>query len=176
MAILEILQYPNPRLKLKASPVADIDQKIRKIIGDILDTYYQQDSCAALAASQLDLKNPPAVTIIGASSTGNEDQNAPALCLINPRIIAMEGEQYEKEGCMSVCPGDVAEKVKRAYKITVQALDIEGNSLQFDAEGFLARCIQHELDHLNGVLYIDRISQLKRQLLDRKIAKLHRAK
>ncbi|MBU0744596.1 MAG: peptide deformylase [Gammaproteobacteria bacterium] len=170
MSILEILQYPDLRLRRKSHPVTDVKAtKIQKIIETMTDTLLDQESCAGLASTQLDIGEPPSIVVINPS--GNKSQDS-ILCLINPQITATEGDTICEEGCMSVCPTMISARIKRASKINVVALDIDGNKLEFEAEGFLARCIQHECDHLQGILYIDHLSKLKRAFLDKKIAKL----
>lgn len=167
MTILTILQYPDPRLSRKAKPVAVFDETLQRIIDDMFETHYQSQNCAALAATQLDLPDPPHVTVIDFS----EEKNQP-LCLVNGQIVASSGDLLEPEGCMSVY--GVYDSVKRAAKVTVQALDRHGNPLEFEADGFMAKCVQHELDHLNGVIFIDKLSSLKRQRIDKKFTKLKR--
>ena len=168
MSVIKILQYPDPRLKIKGEKVEEVNAEIRKMVNDMFETHYQTQNCAALAATQLDFAHPKRITVIDYSPQHNQP-----LCLINPEIIAADGEQYDAEGCMSV-PAGVYEKVKRANKITVRALNPEGRPIEFTAEGFLARCIQHELDHLDGKLFIDRISQLKRSRAEKKIQNYYR--
>lgn len=169
MAILTILQYPDPRLHTKAERVTQFDAQLQRIVDDMFETHYNTHNCAALAATQLDLPHPKHITVIDFSR--NKDQ---PLCLVNAEIVARSGELLEGEGCMSI--EEVYEKVNRATHITVQAQDRHGNPLHFEAEGFMAKCIQHELDHLNGVIFIDRLSQLKRQRIDKKFAKWLRRK
>lgn len=170
MALLQILQYPNPRLHIKAKPVVDINQDyLQQIIDDMLETLSATSGCAGLAATQLDIINPPRVTVINSTEvTGH------TLCLINPEILTAVGEENELEGCMSIYPDDIRGYVKRAAKITVKALDRYGKINEFSAEGFLAKCIQHEIDHLNGILYITHLAPLKRKLVEKKIAKIRR--
>lgn len=168
MAILKILQYPDPRLKIKAKTVTVFDDHLQKIIDDMFETHYHSDNCAALAATQLDIIDPPAVTVIDFS----EHRNQP-LCLINPEIIATEGELSQEEGCMSV-GFDTYEKVVRAEKIKVRALDREQKILEFNADGFLAKCIQHELDHLRGIIFLDKLSNLKRLRIEKRLDKFRR--
>lgn len=168
MSIIKILQYPDPRLKTKGETVTEMDEVTKKMIDDMFETHYAATNCAALACTQLDFAHPKKITVIDFSP--NRDQ---PLCLVNPEIIAAEGEQYEYEGCMSV-PGGIYEKVKRAYKITVRALDRNGEPIQFEAEDFMAKCIQHELDHLNGKLFIDHLSHLKRTRVEKKIRDYYR--
>lgn len=169
MAIFEILQYPDPRLQRKGHHVTAIDTRISKIIEDMFETHYNAQNCAALAATQLDMPDPPHITVIDFSSK----KDSP-LCLINGEIIASEGKMQEEEACMSIM--GVYEKVDRAQKITVRAMDREGKPLEFEADGFMAKCIQHELDHLNGKIFIDRLSQLKRGRIDKKFDKWLRRK
>ena len=165
MAIIKILQYPDPRLKKKGRKVGVFNDEIKRAIDDMFETHYSTANCAALAATQLDFANPWHITVIDFSP--RKDQ---PLCLVNTEIVTREGEMLEEEGCMSV-PGGTYEKVKRAAKIHVRAQDRFGKPLEFDAEGFMAKCIQHELDHLNGILFIDRLSSLKRQRIDTRLAK-----
>ena len=164
MAIIKILQYPDPKLKRVGKLVEKVDDHIKKIVDDMFETHYNTKDCAALAATQLDFDVAYKITVIDFS----EEKNQP-LCLINPEIIETEGEQYQIEGCMSVFPNAICEKVKRAQKIKVKALDREGKPFEMEAEGFMAKCIQHELDHLNGKVYLDRLSRLKRSRVAHKI-------
>jgi len=169
MAMIEILQYPNPRLKKHAKPVTEFTSEVKQVINDMFETHYSTKNCAALAATQLNFKNPFAITVIDFSINKDEP-----LCLVNPEIIAAEGEQYEIEGCMSVYPDHIHEKVKRAYKVTVRALDRHGKALEFEADGFMAKCLQHEIDHLHGIVYVDKVSSLKRSRIQNKIKKIVR--
>ena len=165
MALLKILQYPNSRLRTIAKPVTEFNDEIQKIIDDMFETHYNAVNCAALAATQLDIKDPPKITVIDFS----ESKNQP-LCLVNAEIIEREGERTEEEGCMSVGINiGIFEKVTRAEKIKVRAQDRHGNPLEFEADGFMAKCIQHELDHLHGKIFIDHLSSLKRKRIDKKI-------
>lgn len=167
MAIREILQFPDPRLKKIGKKVEKIDDNVQQVIDDMFETHYNADNCAALAATQLDFETPLAITVIDFSSEKNQP-----LCLINPEVIHQEGQQYEIEGCMSVYPDYIHEKVKRAMKVTVRALDRDGNTFEMAAEGYMAKCLQHEIDHLNGMTYLDRLSSLKRQRIQAKIKKM----
>ena len=170
MAILKVLQYPDLRLRRKANRASDIkDKKIQKVIENMIETLLAQESCAALASTQLDLEDPPSITVINYVNNSKEND---ILCLINPEIVEKSGRDIKEEGCMSVAPKKISTKVKRAGKIKVKALDRNGNNLEFETTGFLARCIQHEHDHLQGILYIDHLSKLKRSFIDRKITKL----
>lgn len=169
MTILKILSYPDPRLKTVAKRVEVFDERIKTIIDDMFETHYAAENCAALAATQLDIVDPPAITVIDFSPEKNQP-----LCLVNAEIIEQEGEHTELEGCMSVYPDAIHDKVTRAEKIKVRALDRHGQPLEFEADGFMAKCIQHELDHLNGKIFLDHLSPLKRQLIDKKITKAKR--
>lgn len=169
MTMIPILQYPDPRLKRKAIQVADFNDDVRKVIADMFETKYGTKNCAALAATQLDLNPAWHITVIDLS-----ENNSEPLCLVNGEIIEADGEQTEYEGCMSVFPDYVHERVKRANKVTVKALDREGKPFELSAEGYLARCIQHELDHLNGKIYLDRLPSFKSDKVKRKIKKVLR--
>lgn len=168
MAIIKILQYPDPRLKTVGKRVEVFDDQIQKIIDDMFETHYAAKNCAALAATQLDFEEPPYITVIDFSTERNQP-----LCLVNAEIIHREGTRTEPEGCMSV-PGGTYEKVTRADKIQVRAQDRHGKILEFEADEFMAKCIQHELDHLDGKLFIEHLSPLKRQRIDKRLSKLRR--
>lgn len=169
MAILKILQYPDKRLKRVSIPVETFDDSIQKVIDDMFETHYATPNCAALAATQLDLPIPWRITVIDYSK--EKDQ---PLCLINPQIISFEGEQFEYEGCMSVYPEQMHEKVKRAMTITVKAQDRHGAPFEITAEGYFAKCIQHEVDHLDGKIYIDRLHKISLERFNRKLKKFLR--
>lgn len=161
MAILDILHFPDPRLRNKAKPVAQVDDSIRRLIDDMLETMYQAPGIG-LAATQVNVAKR--VVVIDLS----EEKNEP-LCLVNPEIIEKDGEEQMEEGCLSV-PG-IYEMVKRANKIRVRALDRDGAPFEMEAEELLAVCIQHELDHLEGKLFVDYLSSLKRQRIRKKLEK-----
>ena len=169
MSIVRILQYPDARLKKTGKRVEQVDDEVKKVVADMFETHYNAKNCAALAATQLDFANPFRITVIDFSD--NKDQ---PLCLINPEIIYREGEQVVPEGCMSV-GGEIEDRifeyVKRSMKIRVRALDLEGKPIELEAEGFMAQCMQHEIDHLDGRLYLDRLSSLKRERLVKKLIK-----
>ncbi len=170
MAMVKILQYPNLRLRKKGKKVEAITPEITQIIDDMFETLYNTDNCAALAATQLDFADPYHITVIDISP-----EKSNPICLVNAEIIERKGEQYEQEGCMSV-PGGTYEKVKRDNKIKVRALDQKGEPIEREEEGYMAKCIQHELDHLDGKLFIDRLSGLKRRRIDTRLTKLRKAK
>lgn len=165
MAVLEILHFPDPRLRNKAAPVDTVDDEIRCMVDDMLETMYAAPGIG-LAATQVNIHKQIIVLDI------SEDQSAP-LCLINPEIIASEGTEETEEGCLSV-PG-VYEPVSRAERITVRALDRDGQTSKFDAESLLGVCIQHEMDHLQGKLFVDYLSPLKRQRIRKKLEKQKKA-
>ncbi|NKN32060.1 peptide deformylase [Marichromatium bheemlicum] len=164
MAMLEILTFPDPRLRKAARPVDQVDASIRRLIDDMLETMYAAPGIG-LAATQVNVHKQ--VVVIDISE--NHDQ---PLCLINPEILEREGEEQMEEGCLSV-PG-FYEQVTRAERVRVKALDRDGNPFTLDAEGLLAVCIQHELDHLGGKLFVDHISSLKRQRIRRKLEKVNK--
>ncbi len=166
MAKVKILNYPDPRLKKNGQPVNQLDDATQQVISDMFETHYATHNCAALAATQLDFQKPLAITVIDYSQEKNEP-----MCLINPEIIDASGEQFEFEGCMSVYPDVFHEKVKRAQWIKVRAMDEKGDIKEFEAEGYLAKCIQHEIDHLHGLLFLDRLSPVKRKMVEQKIKK-----
>jgi peptide deformylase len=169
MAMIRILDYPDPKLKRLGIRVVDFGPATQKIIDDMFETHYNTPHCAALAATQLDIPDAPHITVIDFSEANNEP-----LCLVNATVIQADQIISESEGCMSVYPETIQAPVKRASHIQVEAQDRFGNPLIFKAEGFMAKCIQHELDHLNGTLFIDHLSTLKRKLMDMKIAKIIR--
>jgi len=161
MALLTILEFPDPRLRTRAEPVEAVDDEIRQLAGDLLETMYAAPGIG-LAATQADVHKRVIVLDITPEKTD-------PLCLINPVIVAMEGGTVAEEGCLSV-PG-VVDNVERAEHIHVRALNRDGEELEFEAEGLLAVCIQHEIDHLEGKLFVDYLSELKRKRLKKKIDK-----
>lgn len=167
MTILRILQYPDPRLKNCARRVEDFGNDTQQVIDDMFETHYAADNCAALAATQLDIENPPHITVIDFTPEKNQP-----LCIVNGEITQREGETHTEEGCMSVGgPGGTGpfEKVKRAEKITVKGFDRHGKPFEMQADGFMAKCIQHELDHLDGKIFLDRLSGLKKKRIEKKL-------
>lgn len=173
MAMIPILQYPQDRDRLNtaAKPVTDFGDATQKIIDDMFETLYGTENCAALAMTQLDFKDPMRITVIDFSA--KKDQ---PLCLVNPEITPLTEEKFdEEEGCMSVA-GGIYETVGRPRKVLVKALDRHGNDLEFEAEDYMAKCVQHETDHLHGTLFIDKFSRLKRQRIDAKIKKHYHRK
>ena len=164
MALLQILHYPDPRLYNKAAPVERVDDAVRKLADDMFETMYAAPGIG-LAAVQVNV--PLRVITIDIS----EDRQNP-LCLINPELISTQGQVELEEGCLSV-PG-VYDVVPRAESIRVKALNRHGETMEMEAEDILAVCIQHEMDHLDGKLFVDYLSQLKRQRIKKKVKKLHK--
>ncbi len=164
MALLEVLHFPNPRLRLKAQAVESVDESIRTLARDMLETMYTEGGIG-LAATQVDAQKR--VIVIDLS----EDRNEP-IYLINPEITELEGSEQMKEGCLSV-PG-YYDLVERAEKIRFRYLDLDGNTIEREADGLLAVCVQHEIDHLDGKLFIDYLSPLKQQRLRKKLEKQER--
>ena len=162
MPTLEILTLPDSRLKTVAEPVEVVTDEIRQLVKDMFETMYAAPGIG-LAATQVDVHQR--VVVIDVS----EDRSQP-LCLINPEIVEKDGIQTYEEGCLSV-PGIYA-KVKRANTVTVQYLDEQGESQTLSAEGLLAVCIQHELDHLQGIVFLDHLSVLKRKMALKKLKAL----
>jgi peptide deformylase len=161
MATLEILRFPDPRLRTKATPVVIVDDQLRTLVDDMLETMYAAPGIG-LAATQVNVHKR--VVVIDLS----KEQDQP-LVLINPEITAKQGVEEMEEGCLSV-PG-IYERVERADRIKLRALDRDGRAFELDADGLLAVCIQHEIDHLNGKLFVDYLSQLKRQRIRKKLEK-----
>jgi len=164
MALLNILHFPDPRLRTTAKPVAQVDDRIRRLVADMFETMYAAPGIG-LAATQVDVHER--VIVIDVS----EDRSQP-LVLINPEILTKEGVERMDEGCLSV-PG-FFEEVERADRIRVRALDRDGVAFERDADGLLAVCIQHEMDHLEGKLFVDYLSPLKREMVRKKLAKARR--
>src|SRR5690606_19592161 len=155
---------PDPRLHKVAAPVKRVDDKIRKIIKDMAETMYAAPGIG-LAATQVDVH--VRLVVIDISETRDQLQ-----VFINPEILSAEGEAECEEGCLSV-PG-VFEKITRAAKVTVSALDENGNERQIEADGLLAVCIQHEMDHLIGRVFVEKLSRLKQQRIAAKLSKQQR--
>lgn len=161
MAKLAIMEYPDPRLRIRAEPVTKVDAGIRQLADDLLETMYAAEGIG-LAATQVD--RHLRMLVIDVSEAGNEPH-----CLINPEILEASGEASGSEGCLSV--PEYYDTVTRAERIRVRFLDREGRSVELDASGMLAVCIQHEMDHLDGKLFVDYLSEMKRQRLRKKYLK-----
>lgn len=167
MALLPILEFPDPRLRTLAKPVKEVNASIKKLVEDMFETMYDAPG-VGLAASQVDVHKR--IIVIDVS----EEKNEP-LVFINPEVEALDQELYSyEEGCLSV-PG-FYEEVTRPEHVRVTALDKEGKSFTIEPDGLLAVCIQHEIDHLNGKLFVDYISSMKRQRIRKKLEKQHKNK
>ena len=161
MAILDVLQFPDERLRTVAKPIDEVNSEIKQLVADMFETM-REEKGIGLAATQVNKHVRLVVMDV------SEEQNEPRV-FINPEIVNKEGSTISEEGCLSV-PGNYA-KVDRAEKVTVKALDGEGEPFELEADGLLAICIQHELDHLNGKLFVDYLSPLKRQRIRKKLEK-----
>lgn len=164
MALLNILHFPDPRLRNRAEPITEFDENLKILVRDMLETMYEAPGIG-LAATQVNVHIRLLVIDI------TEEKNDP-LILINPEILHSEGEEEMDEGCLSV-PG-YYEAVRRAEKVTVRAQNVDGEVFELDAEGLKAVCIQHEIDHLEGKLFVDYISSLKRDRIRKKLEKLQK--
>lgn len=164
MAILNILHFPDPRLRTRAAPVTQVDDSIRRLVDDMFETMYDAPGIG-LAATQVNVHQR--VIVIDVS----EEKNEPRV-FINPEIISREGVEQMDEGCLSV-PG-VYETVERADRVKVRALNRDGQPFELETGGLLAVCIQHEMDHLEGKLFVDYLSSLKRERIRKKLEKLRR--
>ena len=164
MSKLTILEFPDKRLRTKAAPVTVFDAELKQLAADMLETMYEAPGIG-LAATQVNVHKQLLVLDV------SEEKNQPMI-LVNARIVESEGSQTYQEGCLSV-PGIFAD-VDRADRIRVEAQDVEGKPIAFEADGLLAVCIQHEMDHLVGKLFVDYLSPLKRELVKKKLEKQRR--
>jgi peptide deformylase len=164
MALLPILQYPDPRLHTVAAPVAAVNEEIRRLVKGMADTMYAAPG-VGLAAPQVDVHQR--VIIIDISEPRDQLR-----VFINPEIVARSGVSDCEEGCLSV-PG-IFESVTRAERITVRALDVQGTPFELNADGLLAVCVQHEIDHLEGIVFVEYLSRLKQQRILAKLKKQQR--
>lgn len=165
MSLLSVLTFPDDRLRTVAAPVTTITADTQQIVDDMLETMYHEEG-VGLAATQVNIHQR--IVVIDTSETRDQP-----MVLINPEITATRGDDGIEEGCLSV-PGARA-LVPRAAEVSVTALDRDGKTYSFDADGLLAICVQHELDHLNGKLFVDYLSPLKRQRIKQKLEKLQRS-
>ena len=161
MALLDILHFPDPRLRNVAAPVEEITNEIKQLVDDMFETMYAAPGIG-LAATQVNVHQR--IIVVDVSETHNEP-----ICLINPELAELTGTEQMEEGCLSV-PG-VFELVERADSIKVSAWDRDGKAFTLEADGLLAVCIQHEIDHLDGKLFVDYLSQLKRSRIRKKLQK-----
>jgi peptide deformylase len=160
----QILHYPDPRLRRKAEPVTGVTDEVRALIADMAETMYEAPGIG-LAAIQIGVAQR--VVVIDVSDTRDQLR-----VFVNPEIVSAEGKQVLEEGCLSV-PG-IFEPVARAERVRVRALDRDGKAFELDATGFLATCIQHEIDHLDGKVFVDHLSRLKQQRIRKKLEKQQR--
>ncbi len=161
MALLNILHYPDPRLRRVAKPVERVDEPVRKLVEDMAETMYKAPGIG-LAAVQVNVAKR--VVVIDISETRDELR-----VFINPEIIARDGLQVLEEGCLSV-PG-IYDEVERAAHVRVRALDRDGKAFEMGADGLLATCIQHEIDHLDGKVFVDYLSRMKQARIQKKLTK-----
>jgi peptide deformylase len=165
MAKLTILEFPDPRLRTQAQPVAAVDDDVRQLVDDLFETMYASKGIG-LAATQVDVHRRVLVTDV------SQDRSDPRV-FINPQIIERDGSVEAEEGCLSV-PGIYDTLRTRAERIRVRALGRDGQPFELDADGLLAVCIQHEMDHLEGKLFVDYLSELKRNRIRKKLEKERR--
>ncbi len=164
--IHEVVKWPDPVLARPGEPVTVFDAKLKKLVDEMFESMYAAQGIG-LAAPQISISQR--LTVIDVSFKKNPEEK---LVLINPEIIEREGKQFEEEGCLSL--PEIREKVHRAAKVKVRAQDVNGDWFEVEGEELLARAMQHEIDHLDGILFIDRLSRLKRDLVIRKIKKLQK--
>jgi peptide deformylase len=164
--ILKIVKYPEPVLSQPGEPVTEFDAKLKKLVDDMFETMYASQGIG-LAAPQVAVGKR--VTVVDLSQGKDPAQK---LVLVNPEVTFREGKQYEEEGCLSF--PEIREKVQRAAKVRIRAQDLKGKWFEMDGEELLSRAFQHEIDHLDGMLFIFRMSSLKRDLVLRKIRKMQR--
>lgn len=162
MALLQVLRFPDPRLRIKAKTIERVDDAIKRTAANLFDTMYENRG-VGLAATQVGIHQRMFVMDVSESRDHK-------ICAINPEILHREGEYFEAEGCLSV--EGAYDKVKRSAKVHLLALNLDGESFELNAEGLMAVCIQHEIDHLNGILFIDHLSRLKQTRIRKKIEKL----
>jgi peptide deformylase len=170
MSLLEILTYPNPVLAQKSKPVAEVNDEVRQLVSDMIETMYDADG-VGLAAPQVGVLKR--IIVLDCSSRideeGNEIGERNPLAFINPVITHKEGSITWEEGCLSV--PDFTEEVQRAAEVKVTALNPDGEEIHFDADELFSVCLQHEIDHLDGVLFVDRLSKLKSSMIKKRLKK-----
>lgn len=169
MALLEILKYPDPRLARKCTPVERVDDEVRQLIDDMLEPMYAAEG-VGLAAAQVGVTKR--IIVLDCAQERDEEgklKNQQPYAIINPVITHKEGDIVWEEGCLSV--PEYVDEVERARKVVCEGLDRDGNPLRIEAEELLAVCLQHEIDHLEGVLFVDRLSRLKQSMVKKKLKK-----
>jgi peptide deformylase len=165
MALLEILKFPDPRLRTVAKPVTEFNAGLKRIVEDMYETMYEHQG-VGLAATQVNIHQR-----IFTMDT-SEDHKQP-VCVVNPEIISQEGMQYDYHGCLSV-GGGISDKIERAAKLRLRGKDENGKVFEWDLEELAAICVQHEIDHLNGKLFLDHLSRLKQERIRKKLEKQNR--
>ncbi len=166
MALRQIRTYPDPVLRTKTGRVETIDAPLQRLIDDMIETMHAAPG-VGLAANQVGV--PLQVAVIDLSAREDDAQRHPLLVLINPEILFLKGSMTEEEGCLSL--PEYTEKVKRAARVKVRAQERTGKPFELEAEGLMAKALQHEIDHLNGLLFVDRLSPLKKSIFKRKYRK-----
>ncbi len=176
MTLLAILQYPDPRLKTVAAPVEDVHApETKTMISDMLETLEKTEHCGGLAATQLDIAHPQQIFVFYDYDEAEPEKRTP-MVVINPKIIKTEGAVLEEEGCMSVHPNHIQAKITRPAFTTIEALDSQGLRMELTRGGYLAKLFVHEIDHLQGKVFIDHLKPLKRKMVDEKIKKVLKLK
>lgn len=170
MALLEILTYPDPRLALKSQQVDTVDDEIRQLIDDLFETMYKADG-VGLAAPQVGIQKR--IIVLDCAQRYDDDGNSlpgrEPLAIVNPKVTEREGNVIWEEGCLSV--PDFTDEIERAATVVVEGLDRDGKPLRIEADELLSVCLQHEIDHLEGVLFVDRLSRLKQTMVKKKLKK-----
>ncbi len=161
MAVKRVVEYPNPVLRQNTNPVLKMDDRIRQLVADLMDTLRAFPGCVGLAANQIGESDRIAVVDVS-----GKDPSAKLLILINPRIIESVSERFLREGCLSV--QNLTANVKRFNEVTVEFQNLDGSTTKYRAQGIEAICIQHEIDHLNGGLFIDRVLNAQADIFRRK--------
>ena len=167
MATLEIKKYPDEMLGKKAELVKEFDDGLQRLIDDMIETMYAAPGLG-LAANQVGVLKQVLVIDVG---TGEEEKESSLMVIINPEIVLLEGEHESDEGCLSI--PDYTTIVKRAEKVKVKCLDRQGKAFEVEGEGLLAKALQHEIDHLNGILFVDRIGRIKKEFFKKRYAREH---
>jgi peptide deformylase len=167
MAIREIRKFPDPVLRKKTSRVERIDESVNRLIEDMVETMHAAPG-VGLAANQVGVSLQ--IAVIDLSTREDEKRRHPLLVIINPELLSQEGAVTEEEGCLSI--PEYAENVKRSAKVKVRAQDRTGKAFELEADGLLAKALQHEIDHLNGLLFVDRLSPLKKSVFKRRFKKI----
>ncbi|MBI5742092.1 MAG: peptide deformylase [Nitrospirae bacterium] len=163
MSVLSIVKYPDKVLRDKTVPVGNIDGGLQKLIDDMIETMYAAPG-VGLAANQVGISQQLAVIDVGI-----RDEKSRLIVLVNPEIVHLEGEIESEEGCLSI--PDYTTVLKRAMKVLVKGYDREGGPVEIEAEGLLARALQHEIDHLNGILFVDRMGRIKREFFKKRYSR-----